>query len=300
MTFNWGTKNWVTGNWATGGDKNIIKAAMSAEMLDRDVELQLTLDWKNKRDEKALQRLTNAYLRLVVSMASKFRHYGLPVADLIQEGCIGLMEAADRFEPSREVRFSTYANWWVRAAMQDFVLRNWSIVRTGTTAAHKALFFNFKRMKMKLGLDKDTPLTQQEREKIAEEMSVREKDVTLMEGRLSGVDRSLNAPMKEDGQQEWQDLLASPHIGPDEYVMQHMDGEKQTRLIEEMLRNLSEREVFIIRNRQLSDAPETLAALGVKLGISKERVRQIEAQAMQKLKSKIIQQAGLEAMKDFI
>lgn len=280
-------------NWVTGGDRELVRTAMRAEMLARDDEQELAKRWRENGDEAALARLTNAYLRLVVSMATKFRHYGLSVADLIQEGTVGLLEAASRFEPSRDVRFSTYANWWVRAAMQDFVLRNWSIVRTGTTAAHKTLFFNLKRLKAKLDVELDKPLSFEGRRQIAEDVGVREQDILMMEGRLSGVDRSLNAQIGEDGGDEWQDFLISDMPRPDEVVEHEIDSSRQVELLANAMQALNEREQYIIRERRLTDDEGvTLAELGVRLGVSKERVRQLEVQALAKLKRAILETVG--------
>ncbi len=280
------------GNWATGDDRRIIRFAMKAPMLEREEEIDLAIAWQTERDEHALKKLTEAHLRLAVAAASRYRHYGLPVSDLIQEGTVGLMEAAYRFESAREVRFSTYASWWVRAAVQDYVLRNWSIVRTGTTSAHKALFFNLKRLKAKMGVDADRPLSFQSRNQIADEMGVRLRDVEAMEGRLSGVDRSLNAPVADESAQEWQDLLMADTPQPDALYMATHDRNKKSVLINDAMNDLTDRESFIIRQRQLKENGVTLAVLGSQLGISKERVRQLEAQALGKLKDSLVRRIG--------
>ncbi|MBL4640138.1 MAG: RNA polymerase factor sigma-32 [Kordiimonadaceae bacterium] len=280
------------GNWANAEDRRLIRFAMKAPILERGEECELALSWQQERDEQALKKLTEAHLRLAVSSASKYRHYGLPVGDLIQEGTVGLMEAAYRFESSREVRFSTYATWWVRAAVQDYVLRNWSIVRTGTTSAHKALFFNLKRLKARMGVDPDRPLSFVARNQIADEMGVRLRDVGAMEGRMTAGDRSLNAPVADESAQEWQDLLVSTAPEPDTEYMEQHDNNKKAELIETAMANLTDRETFIIRERQLKTEGVTLAVLGSHLGISKERVRQLEAQALGKLKQALLKQVG--------
>lgn len=287
-------------NWVTGGDRALIRSAMRAELLARDEEHSLATAWKDEGDESALAKLTTAYLRLVVAMAAKFKNYGLPVADLIQEGSVGLLEAASRFEPDREVRFSTYAGWWVRAAMQDYVLRNWSIVRTGTTAAHKSLFFNLKRLKSKLGFASDQPLSFEGRQQIADDMGIREQDILLMEGRLSGGDRSLNAPLAEDGTQEWQDLLVSEEEDPASRVEEDIDHMRQASLIDKALESLNEREQYIIRERRLQEDGATLSELGQRLKISKERVRQLEVQAMSKIKRAVLAHVGDPVAAGFI
>lgn len=280
------------GNWATNEDRKLIRFAMKAPMLEREEEAELALSWQQERDEHALKKLTEAHLRLAIASASKYRHYGLPAADLIQEGSVGLMEAAYRFEVSRDVRFSTYASWWVRAAVQDYVLRNWSIVRTGTTSAHKALFFNLKRLKARMGVDPDRPLSFTARNQIADEMGVKIRDVEAMEGRMTANDRSLNAPVADESAQEWQDLLVSEAPAPDRVYMDSYDSVKKAKLIEQAMENLTERESFIIRERQLKENGVTLAVLGNQLGISKERVRQLEAQALGKLKQALVRRVG--------
>lgn len=265
---------------------DFVRTAMSAPMLEKDDELSLARKWRDHKDERALESLITCYMRLVISVAGRFRHYGLPSADLIQEGMVGLMEAAARFEPEREIRFSTYAGWWIRSAMQDFILRNWSIVRTGTTAAHKSLFFNLKRLRARIGGDNDRPMSRSLRGKIADELGVRLKDVEVMEARLSAHDRSLNMTVSETGEAEWQDFLACEAPLPEDTVMATRDRLTCSGLIAQALATLSERELMIIKARRLcEDEPVTLAALGKKLGISKERVRQIESNALKKLKA---------------
>ena len=274
----------VMNAWGDTAERRLIRTAMRAEMLARDDELALARAWRDHSDEAALSRLTAAYLRLVVAMASKFKHYGISLGDLIQEGTVGLLEAAARFEPDRELRFSTYASWWIRASIQDFVLRNWSIVRTGTTSAHKALFFNLRRLKSELGLPADKPLSLKGRQAIASEMGVREVDVSLMEGRLTGNDKSLNATVADDTTMEWQDLLPSDGPTPDIETASRIDAGKRRALIEEAMNSLNQREILIIRERHLSEDAVTLSSLANRLGVSKERVRQLEAQALNKLK----------------
>ncbi|MGD8326647.1 MAG: RNA polymerase factor sigma-32 [Sphingomonadales bacterium] len=271
-------------------DRLMIRKAMRTPMLAKSHELELARRWREKHDQKALNELTQAYIRLAVSMASKFKSYGLPLADLIQEGVVGLMEAASRFEPDRELRFSTYASWWVRASIQDYILRNWSIVRSGTTTAHKRLFFNLRRLRGKIAGHKSGPLNFKQKQNIAEELGVRVQDVEHMEGRLSGVDGSLNAQIGDSEGQEWQDFLPCKAPTPDKLVLERMDLDKAEHWVKEALDKLSEREAYIIRKRRLEADEEhmvTLAALGDELGISKERVRQIETQALNKLQAEL-------------
>jgi len=275
-----------------GLDKNLIRTVMEIPLLTSEEEIHLAKEWKENNNRQALDKLIRAYLRISVSMASRFRHYGLPKTDLIQEGTIGLLEAANRFDPDREIRFSTYASWWVRAAMQDYVLRNWSIVRTGTTAAQKALFFGLKRTRLKLKLNNDGPLNLTERQQVADDMKVRLKDVETMEARLFSTDHSLSKPVGEESTICWQDLLVSNDEIPEMAVMKKNDSNVKSRVIEKALSNLSERESYIIRQRQLCEKNLTLLDIGKQLGISKERVRQVESIAMGKMKRSILSECG--------
>ncbi len=263
-----------------------IKNAMDEPMLEREHELDLARRWREKKDQKALHELVKSYMRLVVAMASRFRHYGLPVGDLIQEGNIGLMQAAERFDPDREVRFSTYATWWIRSAIQDYILRNWSIVRTGTTASQKSLFFNLRRLRAKIeGQRSRQSLDDEGRKAIAKELDVSVKDVTDMEGRMAGGDHSLNAPIGAGGEDEWQSLLADTRPTPEDVVIGMKDAQTRSAWLREALSELSDRERRIITERHLADEVVTLEDLGKELGVSKERVRQLEARAMDKIKA---------------
>jgi len=264
-----------------------IRAAMREPLLERDVEFEYAQRWREDGDEKALHNLVRAYTRLVISLAGKFRNYGLPMGDLVQEGNIGLMQAAARFEPERGVRFSTYASWWIRSAMQDYILRNWSIVRTGTTASQKALFFNLRRLRARINGDMGGQLSQEGREFIATELNVPMADVEAMEVRLGASDQSLNAPVAEEGDGNWQDFLADTRPTPEEVVIGLRDAETRSRWLQEALTQLSDRERRIIRERRLREEGATLEELGQSLGVSKERVRQLEQRAMEKLRSHI-------------
>jgi RNA polymerase sigma-32 factor len=273
-------------------NRRFIKTAMAAPLLESEHELNLARAWRERHDQRALHELTTAYMRLVVAMAAKFRNYGLPMGDLIQEGNIGLMQAAARFEPEREVRFSTYASWWIRSSIQDYVLRNWSIVRTGTTAAQKSLFFNLRRLRAAIRDRVDGPMSAEGRAAVARKLRVGLNDVESMESRLSASDRSLNAAYTESGEGEWQDLLADDRPAPEEAVMEMRDGETRAGWIREALKALSPRELTIIKERRLTDDSVTLETLGERLGISKERVRQIENQALSKLKAALMRIVG--------
>lgn len=264
---------------------------MAAPYLQREEEYELAVRWKEHQDQAALHKITSAHMRLVISMASKFRHFGLAMNDLIQEGHVGLLEAAARFEPEREVRFSTYATWWIRASIQDYILRNWSIVRGGTSSAQKALFFNLRRLRARLNQGTEKISSTEMYREIATALKVSEGDVALMDSRLSGPDSSLNAPLMEDesGSADRQDFLVSNDPLPDEMVSASIDDERRVVWLRSALGVLSERELKIIRERRLQDDGATLEALGSKLGISKERVRQIETRAMEKLRVALLQ-----------
>ena len=270
--------------YSHSAERRFFRDSINAPLLTREHEHELATRWRDEQDETALHEIITAYTRLVISTATRFRNYGLPIADLIQEGSVGLLQAAARFEPERGVRFSTYASWWIRSAMQDFVLRNWSIVRTGTTASQKSLFFNFRRLRAKIGAA-DGPLAREGREQIAQELKVRLSDVEMMEGRLTASDQSLNAPVGENGEHEWQDFIADTRPLPEEIVFKNEDSRSRSAWLYQALRELSERERIIIGKRRLSDDGITLAELGRDFGISKERVRQIEHKALEKLRT---------------
>ena len=273
-----------------GVDRNFVKAAMAAPFLERDEEQDLAQRWRGLGDQAAMHKLTSAHMRLVIAMATRFRHYGLPLADLIQEGHVGLLEAAARFEPAREVRFSTYATWWIRASMQDYILRNWSIVRGGTSSAQKALFFNLRRLRAKLTRGGEERMSEAAYGAIADRIGVSRADVASMDARLSGPDLSLNAPIGEDDGSgaERMDLLPDTGSLQDEVVGNGIDSDRRLAWLQDALAVLSERELKIVRERRLVEEACTLDALGHRLGISKERVRQIENRALEKLKRALL------------
>ncbi|MCF8506089.1 MAG: RNA polymerase factor sigma-32 [Caulobacter sp.] len=272
-------------------ERRFMREAMRAPLLNLEREQSLARRWRDDADDEALQELTGAYMRLVIAMAAKFRRYGLPMADLVQEGAVGLMQAADRFDPDRGVRFSTYAGWWVRAAMQDFVLRNWSIVRTGTTASGKSLFFKLRGLRARLG-DLEGRLTGEARTKIAAELGVEEGEVEAMAARMGGPDRSLDAPITGDGEEDFLGLLPDERDRPDQVVEATLDGERRHGLIGRSMAKLTPRERSVIEARRLVDDPVTLEALGVQMGVSKERVRQIEQAALAKMRASIEREVG--------
>lgn len=215
-------------------DQKFIRTAMKVPLLDADHEHELACAWRDHKDERALHELTSAYIRLVIAIAARFRRYGLPMSDLVQEGNVGLMQAAQRFDPERGVRFSTYATWWIRSAIQDHVLRNWSIVRTGTTAAHKSLFFNLRRLRALINDGGKAAMTPDGRSFVASQLRVPMRDVEIMEARLSASDRSLNAAVPgadaaDGGTMEWQDLLADDRPNPEDTAQEILDADVRRR-----------------------------------------------------------------------
>lgn len=274
------------------GYRDLYETARKAPMLEKEHEFALARRWRDNRDTVAIDELVRSHLRLVIALANKFRNYGLPVVDLVQEGAVGLMEAAARFDPEKGFRFSTYAGWWIRSSMQDYVLRNWSIVRTGTTAAQKTLFFNLRWLRAKIARENDGPLNNDQKAEIATALRVRIKDVEIMEARFTKSDRSLNAALAADSTCEWQEMMPSEDAGPDEIIAERRDRQTHQRILGEAMKALTDREEIIIRERCLTEKTVTLAALGTRLGISKERVRQLESQALGKMRDAITNLVG--------
>jgi RNA polymerase sigma-32 factor len=277
-------------------DASMMRTVMKAELLDAETELKLAYAWRDDRDEAALHRLITAYMRLAISMAVKFKRYGAPMNDLIQEAGVGLMKAADKFDPDRGVRFSTYAVWWIKASIQDYVMRNWSMVRTGSTSSQKSLFFNMRRVQAQIeresAAEGETLDQHQMRQKISTKIGVPLRDVEMMDGRLSGSDFSLNATQSaEDEGREWIDALEDDSAQAAEVVEHGHDTDKLREWLLEAMNALSERERFIVRERKLQDQTRTLESLGVELGLSKERVRQLEAAAFVKMRKNLEQQS---------
>ena len=270
-------------------DHSMSRKAMKAELLDAETELRLAYAWRDRRDEQALHRLVTAYMRLAISMAAKFRRYGAPMNDLIQEASLGLMKAADKFDPDRGVRFSTYAVWWIKASIQDYVMRNWSMVRTGSTSSQKALFFNLRRVQAKLEREasqRGESLDQHQlRQMVATEVGVPVADVEMMEGRLSGSDYSLNATQSFDEEgREWIEVLEDDGIQAAEAVEGAHDAERLRGWLVNAMQGLNPRERYIVAERKLKGEGRTLESLGEELGLSKERVRQLEAAAFAKMR----------------
>ena len=276
---------------------SLTRTAVKAELLDAETELQLAYAWRDSRDEAALHRLITAYMRLAISMAAKFKRYGAPMNDLVQEAGLGLMKAADKFDPDRGVRFSTYAVWWIKASVQDYVMRNWSMVRTGSTSSQKSLFFNMRRVQAQF--EREAQQTGENLDKhqlnqlIATEVGVPLNDVEMMDGRLSGSDFSLNATQASDEEgREWIETLEDENARADLTVEEEHDQQRLADWLGVAMDALNEREKFIVRERKLIESPRTLESLGAELGLSKERVRQLEAAAFGKMRKYLEKNAG--------
>jgi RNA polymerase sigma-32 factor len=271
-------------------NSKFMSRAMGEKLLTLDQETTAATAWREHQNEQALHTLITAHERLAIAIAHKFRHYGLPVSDLIQEGMIGLIEAANRFDATRGVRFATYATWWVRATIQDYILRNLSIVRLGSTAQQKSLFFNLRKLRSRIDSASDgASNAHQTRTEIASALNVSVQDVEDMEQRLGAGDKSLDTPIDNSSASndnhgtEWIALLTDNRPNPEDIVIGMRDAETRSQWLNEALGTLSERERTIIKHRHLSEHAKTLEELGIALGVSKERVRQIEHRAMEKL-----------------
>jgi len=267
--------------------KSFVKKAMSIPLLEENHEKVLAKKWIKNKDEKALHELTQSRIRLVIAFAVKYKNYGLNLSDLIQEGNIGLMKAAERFELDKEVRFSTYAGWWIRASIQDFVLKNWSLVRIATTSKQKSLFFSLRKLKQKIHQTEHGSIDFRTAQGIANDLNISTSDVIKMDSRISQNDSSLNHKINDESESEFMELIEDEDARPDDKVFEKDQVNFKKDLIKQTLEILDEREVKIIKDRHLSEEVKTLDILGKELKISKERVRQIEKGAMMKMKSYI-------------
>jgi len=266
-------------------------------VLTADNEYMLAKRYQEHQDPEAATKLVTSHLRLVAKIAMGYRGYGLPVQELIAEGNIGLMQGVKKFEPDRGFRLSTYAMWWIKASMQEFILRSWSLVKMGTTAAQKKLFFNLRRMKNNLEAFEDGDLKQADLTKIATDLGVTEAEVTSMNRRMSqGGDTSLNVSLNVDGDGQWQDMLVDETPLHDERIAERQEGQVRHALLEEALSTLNAREQAIITERRLADEPKTLEELSQTFGVSRERVRQIEVRAFEKLQKAMLTLAGNKGM----
>ncbi|MEK9848354.1 MAG: RNA polymerase factor sigma-32 [Rhodospirillaceae bacterium] len=267
-------------------DRKFISKTMKAPLLEREEEVKLGNELRDKGDEKALDKLVSSHLRLVVKMAAGFKGYGLPVSDLIQEGTLGLMDAAKKFDPEKGVRFSTYARWWILASIQDYVMRNSSIVKIGTTPAQKSLFFNLRRLRAKISNNLVGPMSDEDRLEIARILGVPKASVERMEALLSGYDASLNSTIGSDESDgsELQEFLEDDRPNPEENIAYQSHQTSRRNVIAKAMAALDERERQIIKHRFLEENKPTLEEIGHDFGVSKERIRQIESRALEKLK----------------
>jgi RNA polymerase sigma-32 factor len=267
-----------------------IEDANRYDYLTAEEELAFARDWHERGDRKALDRLVGAHLRLVLKTARSFRGYGLPVADLVAEGNVGLMQAAEKFDPGKGFRFATYAQWWIRAAIQEYVLHNWSLVKIGTTAGQKKLFFNLRRLRAQLDEVEAGDLSDEAAESIARTLDVRKSEVVEMSRRL-GADRSLNARIGEEEDSEWLDLLADDRANQEVQFADRQERVVNEGWLRESLDVLNDRERRILEARRLTDDPRTLEELSQEYDISRERVRQIEAKAFEKIRKAVLGKA---------
>jgi len=262
-------------------------------MLEPDEEYMLAKRWREHDDSEAAHRLVTSHLRLVAKIAMGYRGYGLPVSELISEGNVGMMQAVKRFDPDRGFRLATYAMWWIRASIQEYILHSWSLVKMGTTAAQKKLFFNLRKIKGQLQAIEEGDMSPENVKAVADRLNVPEADVISMNRRLASQDHSLNAPLKIDGDGEWQDWLVDETESQEIALADRQELGKRQKLLSQALGTLNERERHILTQRRLRDEPTTLEDLSQEYGISRERVRQIEVRAFEKLQ-KSIRNAALE------
>ncbi len=252
-------------------------------LLSAEDEYMFAKRWKEHEDPEAARRLVTSHLRLVAKIAMGYRGYGLPVSEIVSEGNVGLMQAVKRFEPDKGFRLATYAMWWIRASIQEYVLRSWSMVKLGTTAAQKKLFFNLRKAKTNIGAIEEGDLTPEHVATLSDRLGVTPTEVTDMNRRLSGPDSSLNAPLRSESESEWQDWLADDTIDQETRLAEREEMDDRHALLMDAMKDLTERERDIIQARRLQDEPITLEDLSQKYGVSRERVRQIEVRAFEKL-----------------
>lgn len=261
-------------------------------VLSAEEEYMLAQRWREHGDVEAAHKLVTSHLRLVAKIAMKYRGYGLPVADLLSEGNIGLMKAVKKFEPERGFRLATYAIWWIKAAMTEYVLRSWSLVRMGTMAAQKKMFFNLRRLKSRLEILDNGDISVDDARDLAKRLDVSEAEIVEMNRRISSRDASLNTPLGEDEGMEFQDTLVDETPSPEALAIQNDEASRRRRLLVDALKTLNERERHIFVERRLKDDPITLEELGQQYGISRERVRQLEARAFEKVQGLMRENAG--------
>jgi RNA polymerase sigma-32 factor len=252
-------------------------------LLTPEDEYMFAKRWKEHEDPEAARRLVTSHLRLVAKIAMGYRGYGLPVSEIVSEGNVGLMQAVKRFDPDRGFRLATYAMWWIRASIQEYVLRSWSMVKMGTTAAQKKLFFNLRKAKNNIGAIEEGDLTPEHVATLSDQLGVTATELTEMNRRLSGGDASLNAPLRSESESEWQDWLADDTVDQETRLAEREEMGNRHELLNGAMKDLTDRERDIIQARRLQDEPATLEELSQKYGVSRERVRQIEVRAFEKL-----------------
>jgi RNA polymerase sigma-32 factor len=262
-------------------------------MLEPDEEYMLAKRWSDRGDVDAAHKLVTSHLRLVAKIAMGYRGYGLPLSELISEGNVGMMQAVKRFDPDRGFRLATYAMWWIRAAIQEYILHSWSLVKMGTTAAQKKLFFNLRKLKGQMQAIEEGDLNPEQVKRIADQLNVPEQDVVSMNRRLAAPDHSLNAPLRVDGDGEWQDWLMDEEETQEHRLAESQELGRRRELLAQAMETLNERERHILTERRLKENPTTLEDLSQEYGISRERVRQIEVRAFEKLQ-KSIRNAAIE------
>jgi len=281
---------------ATGGEAGLNRYLAEIKkfpILAPEEEYMLAKRWTEHQDTDAAAKLVNSHLRLVAKIAMGYRGYGLPLSELISEGNIGLMQGVKKFEPERGFRLATYAMWWIRASIQEFILRSWSLVKMGTTAAQKKLFFNLRRMKNQIEAFEDGDLKPEDVTKIATDLGVSEEDVVSMNRRMAmGGDTSLNVPLREEGEGQWQDWLVDTEPLQDERVAEAEESRVRHELLLEAMKSLNDREKHILTERRLTDDPKTLEELSQVYDVSRERIRQIEVRAFEKLQKALMNLAG--------
>jgi len=264
-------------------------------LLEPEEEYMLAKRWREREDSEAAHKLVTSHLRLVAKIAMGYRGYGLPLSELISEGNVGMMQAVKRFDPDRGFRLATYAMWWIRAAIQEYILHSWSLVKMGTTAAQKKLFFNLRKIKSQMQALEEGDLTPEHVKKIAQELSVPETDVVNMNRRLASPDHSLNAPLRNDGEGEWQDWLVDDTESQEVKLAESQEYDRRQRLLQRALKSLNPRERDILVERRLREEPTTLEDLSQKYSVSRERVRQIEVRAFEKLQKAMKSYAAEDA-----
>jgi RNA polymerase sigma-32 factor len=262
-------------------------------MLEADEEYMLAKSWRERGDVDAAHKLVTSHLRLVAKIAMGYRGYGLPVSELISEGNVGMMQAVKRFDPNRGFRLATYAMWWIRASIQEYILHSWSLVKMGTTASQKKLFFNLRKLKGQIKAVEEGDLDPEHVTEIADKLGVPEQDVVSMNRRLAAPDHSLNAPVRIDGDGQWQDWLEDDSQNQEQILAESEELDKRRALLTKAMENLNDRERYILTERRLKEDPTTLEELSQEYGISRERVRQIEVRAFEKLQ-KAIRNAAIE------